>query len=161
MSKVSVIIPVYNTEKFLRKCLDSVCNQTLQDIEIICINDCSTDGSLEILREYAGKDNRIKLIELFENGGAAKARNIGIDIAHGEYIGFVDSDDFVDLDFYEKYLLNAGQAERDKYIEEHPDFLNDYPVSYEHRELLQDELYRKLLRRIRAYETGEKAEKKE
>ena len=64
-------------------------------------------------------------------------------------------------DFYEKYLLNAGQAERDKYIEEHPDFLNDYPVSYEHRELLQDELYRKLLRRIRAYETGEKAEKKE
>ena len=59
-----------------------------------------------------------------------------------------------DLDFYEKYLLNAGQAERDKYIEEHPDFLNDYPVSYEHRELLQDELYRKLLRRIRAYETG-------
>lgn len=102
MSKVSVIIPVYNTEKFLRKCLDSVCNQTLQDIEIICINDCSTDGSSEILREYAGKDNRIKLIELFENGGAAKARNIGIDIAHGEYIGFVDSDDFVDLDFYEK-----------------------------------------------------------
>ena len=66
-----------------------------------------------------------------------------------------------DLDFYEKYLLNAGQAERDKYIEEHPDFLNDYHVSYEHRELLQDELYRKLLRRIRAYETGEKAEKKE
>ena len=65
-----------------------------------------------------------------------------------------------DLDFYEKYLLNAGQAERDKYIEEHPDFLNDYPVSYEHRELLQDELYRKLLRRIRAYETGEKAAKK-
>ena len=61
-----------------------------------------------------------------------------------------------DLDFYEKYLLNAGQAERDKYIEEHPDFLNDYPVSYEHRELLQDELYRKLLRRIRAYETGKK-----
>lgn len=64
-----------------------------------------------------------------------------------------------DLDFYEKYLLNAGQAERDKYIEEHPDFLNDYPVSYEHRELLQDELYRKLLRRIRAYETGEKQKK--
>ena len=69
MPKVSVIIPVYNTEKFLRKCLDSVCNQTLQDIEIICINDCSTDGSLEILREYAGKDNRIKLIELLENCG--------------------------------------------------------------------------------------------
>ena len=68
---------------------------------------------------------------------------------------------FIETQTYEKYLLNAGQAERDKYIEEHPDFLNDYPVSYEHRELLQDELYRKLLRRIRAYETGEKAEKKE
>ena len=113
MSKVSVIIPVYNTEKFLRKCLDSVCNQTLQDIEIICINDCSTDGSLEILREYARKDNRIKLIELFENGGAAKARNIGIDIAHGEYIGFVDSDDFVDLDFYEKLYKKAVETGAD------------------------------------------------
>lgn len=113
MSKVSVIIPVYNTEKFLRKCLDSVCNQTLQDIEIICINDCSTDGSLEILREYAGKDNRIKLIELFENGGAAKARNIGIDIAHSEYIGFVDSDDFVDLDFYEKLYNKAVETGAD------------------------------------------------
>ncbi len=113
MSKVSVIIPVYNTEKFLRKCLDSVCNQTLQDIEIICINDCSTDGSSEILREYAGKDNRIKLIELFENGGAAKARNIGIDIAHGEYIGFVDSDDFVDLDFYEKLYKKAVETGAD------------------------------------------------
>ena len=113
MPKVSVIIPVYNTEKFLRKCLDSVCNQTLQDIEIICINDCSTDGSSEILREYAGKDNRIKLIELFENGGAAKARNIGIDIAHGEYIGFVDSDDFVDLDFYEKLYKKAVETGAD------------------------------------------------
>lgn len=113
MPKVSVIIPVYNTEKFLRKCLDSVCNQTLQDIEIICINDCSTDGALEILREYAGKDNRIKLIELFENGGAAKARNIGIDIAHGEYIGFVDSDDFVDLDFYEKLYKKAVETGAD------------------------------------------------
>lgn len=113
MSKVSVIIPVYNTEKFLRKCLDSVCNQTLQDIEIICINDCSTDGSLEILREYAGKDIRIKLIELFENGGAAKARNIGIDIAEGEYLGFVDSDDFVDLDFYEKLYNKAVETGAD------------------------------------------------
>lgn len=113
MPKVSVIIPVFNTEKYLRKCLNSVCNQTLQDIEIICINDCSTDGSLEILREYAGKDIRIKLIELFENGGAAKARNIGIDIAHGEYIGFVDSDDFVDLDFYEKLYNKAVETGAD------------------------------------------------
>lgn len=113
MPKVSVIIPVYNTEKFLRKCLDSVCNQTLQDIEIICINDCSTDGALEILREYARKDKRIKLIELLENCGAAKARNIGIDIAEGEYIGFVDSDDFIDLDFYEKLYKKAQETDAD------------------------------------------------
>lgn len=107
MSKVSVIIPVYNTSKYLNKCLDSVCNQTLKDIEIICINDCSADNSLEILKEYASKDERIKIIDFKENKGAAAARNAGIDIACGEYIGFVDSDDFVDLDFYEK-LYNAA-----------------------------------------------------
>ena len=107
MSKVSVIIPVYNTSKYLNKCLDSVCNQTLKDIEIICINDCSADNSLEILKEYASKDERIKIIDFNENKGAAAARNAGIDIACGEYIGFVDSDDFVDLDFYEK-LYNAA-----------------------------------------------------
>ena len=94
MPKVSVIIPVYNTEKYLKKCLDSVCNQTLSDIEIICIDDCSTDNSLNILKEYTLKDNRIKLIEFKENKGAAVARNTGIDEAKGEYIGFIDSDDY-------------------------------------------------------------------
>ncbi len=107
MPKVSVIIPVYNTEKYLRKCLDSVCNQTLSDIEIICVNDCSTDSSLEILKGYASKDNRIKLIDFKENKGSAVARNTGIDEATGEYIGFVDSDDWVDLDFYEKLYIRA------------------------------------------------------
>ncbi len=107
MPKVSVIIPVYNTEKYLRKCLDSVCNQTLSDIEIICVNDCSTDNSFEILKEYASKDDRIKLIDFKENKGAAVARNTGIDEAKGEYIGFVDSDDFIDLDFYEKLYKEA------------------------------------------------------
>ena len=108
--KVSIIIPVYNTEKYLRKCLDSVCNQTLQDIEIICVNDCSTDDSLEILKEYASNDNRIKIINFTENKGAAVARNTAIEQAKGEYIGFVDSDDYVDLDFYEK-LYNAAKSE--------------------------------------------------
>lgn len=102
MPKVSVIIPVYNTEQFLRKCLDSVCNQTLSDIEIICINDCSTDNSLEVLKKYP-----VKIIDLPENKGAAYARNRGIEAATGEYIGFVDSDDFVDLDFYEKLYNKA------------------------------------------------------
>lgn len=111
MPKVSVIIPVYNTEKYLRKCLDSVCNQTLSDIEIICVNDCSTDYSLEILKEYASKDDRIKLIDFKENKGAAVARNTGIDEAKGEYIGFVDSDDFIDLDFYEKLYNKAIESD--------------------------------------------------
>ncbi len=113
MPKVSVIIPVYNTEKYIRKCLDSVCNQTLSDIEIICVNDCSPDNSLEILKEYAQKDNRIKIIDFKENKGAAVARNKGIDEATGEFVGFVDSDDFIDLDFYEKLYVKAvkGGAE--------------------------------------------------
>jgi len=113
MTKVSVIIPVYNTEKYLRRCLDSVCNQTLSDIEIICINDCSTDNSLEILREYSAKDERVKIIDFKENKGVAVARNIGIDEAQGEYIGFVDSDDFVDLDFYEKLYTKAIETNSD------------------------------------------------
>ena len=105
--KVSVIIPVYNTEKYLEKCLYSVCNQTLSDIEIICINDCSTDNSREILNKYAADDERIKIINFEENKGAAAARNAGIDAATGEYIGFVDSDDYPDLDFYEKLYNKA------------------------------------------------------
>ncbi|MDR2160688.1 MAG: glycosyltransferase, partial [Desulfovibrio sp.] len=109
--KVSVIIPVYNTEPYLRRCLDSVCGQTLREIEIICVNDGSTDGSLEILREYAQKDSRVKVIELEENKGAGAARNAGIDAARGEYIGFVDSDDYVDLDFYETLYVKAQETQ--------------------------------------------------
>lgn len=107
MYKISIIIPIYNTEKYLRRCLDSVCNQTFGDIEIICINDCSTDGSLNILNEYAQKDNRIKIIDFKENRGVAIARNTGIDEAQGEYISFVDADDYVDLDFFEKLYNKA------------------------------------------------------
>ena len=113
MPNVSVIIPIYNTEKYLKKCLDSVCNQTLSDIEIICINDKSEDNSAKIVQEYAKKDGRIKFIDLVENGGVSKARNIGIDCAKGEYIGFVDSDDFIDLDFYEKLYNKAINTNAD------------------------------------------------
>lgn len=113
MPKVSVIIPVYNTEKYLKRCLDSVCDQTLSDIEIICINDASTDKSLEILQEYSAKDERIKIIDFKENKGAAVARNTGIDAADGEYIGFVDSDDYIDLDFYEKLYDKAKETNAD------------------------------------------------
>lgn len=111
--KVSIIIPVYKSENYLRKCLDSVCNQTLKDIEIICINDCSPDDCLEILKEYASKDDRFKIIDFKENKGAACARNAGIDAAQGEYLGFVDSDDFIDLDFYEKLYNKALETGAD------------------------------------------------
>ena len=112
MPKVSVIIPVYNTAKYLRKCLDSVINQTLKDIEIICINDGSSDNSIEILREYKQKDSRIIIIDK-ENEGAGIARNKGLDIAQGEYLGFVDSDDYVDLNFFEKLYNKAKESNYD------------------------------------------------
>jgi len=116
MSKVSIIIPVYNTEKYLKRCLDSVINQTLKDIEIICINDCSTDNSLKILKEYAKSDNRIKIIDFRENKGVAVARNEAMKIAKGEYIGFLDSDDYIDLDFYEKLYNKAKENNSDLVI---------------------------------------------
>lgn len=104
--KISIIIPIYNTEKYLKKCLDSLVNQTLQNIEIICINDGSTDNSGKILKKFAFKDKRIKIIEK-ENEGQSKARNIGIKKAKGEFLGFVDSDDWVDKNYFEK-LYNAA-----------------------------------------------------
>ena len=96
--KVSVIIPVYNVEQYLEQSLNSVINQTLKEIEIICIDDCSTDGSLNILKEYAQKDNRIKIVKQERNQGQGVARNIGLDIATGEYIMFLDPDDWFELD---------------------------------------------------------------
>ena len=91
--KVSVILPVYNVEKYLKECLDSILNQTLQEIEVICVDDGSTDRSLEILREYEKKDKRV-IVLTQENKGAGAARNKGLAIAKGEYLSFLDSDDF-------------------------------------------------------------------
>ena len=93
MPKVSVIIPVYNVEKYLRECLNSVLSQTLEDIEVICINDGSPDNSIDILREYASKDKRIIIIDK-KNEGVGKTRNIGINIATGTFVAFIDPDDF-------------------------------------------------------------------
>lgn len=96
MVKVSVVIPVYNVEEFLGECLDSITNQTLDDIEIICVNDGSKDKSLEILNEYAAKDDRITVIDQ-ENGGHAVATNNGMKLAKGKYLFLMDSDDILDL----------------------------------------------------------------
>ncbi len=108
--KVSVVVPIYNAEFALRRCLDSLINQTLSDIEIICVNDGSVDNSSEILNEYSSFDKRIKIINFKKNKGAAFSRNTAIKEAKGEYIGFVDSDDFVDLDFFEK-LYNQDKKD--------------------------------------------------
>lgn len=97
--KVSIIVPVYNVEAYLRECLDSLVSQTLKDIEIICVNDGSTDSSPDILREYAGKDSRIVVIDK-PNGGYGHTMNRGFERATGEYIGIVESDDFVAKSMY-------------------------------------------------------------
>ena len=107
MPKISIIIPVYNQELYLKDCLDSVINQTLKDIEIICIDDCSTDNSLSILKKYNQKDNRIKIIAQKNNIGTGMVRNIGIDISAGEYIMFVDPDDYIKLNACEILYNNA------------------------------------------------------
>lgn len=104
--KISIIVPVYNTEKYLEKCLESLINQTLKDIEIICVNDGSTDKSVEILNNFAKKDKRIKIISQ-KNKGQSAARNEGIKIAKGKYIGFLDSDDWADRTMFEKLYENA------------------------------------------------------
>lgn len=99
-TKVSVIIPVYNIEKYIKRCLDSVLNQTYSNLEVICVNDGSTDNSLEILKEYGRKDDRIKVFSK-ENKGVSAARNLGIKEVTGEYITFIDGDDFVELNMIE------------------------------------------------------------
>ena len=99
--KVSVLVPIYNVEDFLPECLDSLVNQTLKDIEIICINDGSKDSSPDIIKRYAAKDKRIKIIDK-ENSGYGDSMNQGLKKAIGEYVGIVESDDFIELDGFEK-----------------------------------------------------------
>ena len=111
MIKVSVIVPAYNTEKYLKKCLDSLVNQTLNDIEIIVINDCSTDKTKDILKNYKEKYKNIKVINNKTNKGIGYNRNLGIKKAKGEFISFIDSDDYVDITMYEKMY---NKAKRDK-----------------------------------------------
>ena len=112
MPKVSILVPVYNNEQYLEECLDSLLAQSLADIEIICINDGSTDGSPWILKQYARKDNRVHVIDQ-ENGGFGKAMNAGLDAAKGDWIGFVESDDYVLPDMYETLYDIACSNELD------------------------------------------------
>ncbi len=108
MIKVSVIVPVYNVEKYISKCLDSLVNQTLKDIEIIVVNDGTKDNSQKIIDKYAKKYKNLKSY-IKENGGLSSARNYGLKYAKGEYIAFVDSDDYVELDMFEKMYKKAKE----------------------------------------------------
>ena len=106
--KLSVIVPVYNVEQYLDKCLDSLVNQTLKDIEIIVVNDASPDNSKKIINKYMKKYKNIKYYEK-ENGGQGSARNLGLKYATGEFVAYVDSDDYVDYDMFEKMYNKAKE----------------------------------------------------
>ena len=125
MPKVSIIVPVYNTSKYLNKCIDSLINQTEEDIEILLINDGSTDESESIIKEY--DDKRIVYIKK-KNTGIGKTRNLGIDKAKGEYVMFIDSDDYIDYDCVEKLYNYAIETKSDFVV---TDFKKDINGTYE------------------------------
>lgn len=108
MPKVSILVPIYNVEKYLEQCIESIINQTLKDIEIILVDDGSPDNCPQMCDNYAKKDSRIKVVHK-KNGGLSSARNAGIEVATGDYIGFVDSDDYIELDMYEKMYIIAKE----------------------------------------------------
>lgn len=112
MAQVSIVIPVYNIEAHLRQCLDSVVRQTLTDLEIICVDDGSTDASFNILTEYAARDNRFQIIRQ-KNAGPGVARNTGLERVTGEYLIFLDSDDWFEPDFLERVVLRAQETKAD------------------------------------------------
>lgn len=113
--KISIIIPVYNTVNYLERCLDSVVSQTYRNMEIICVDDGSTDGSERIVDEFAARDNRVIAIHQ-DNGGESNARNTGLKIAGGDYIGFMDCDDWIDPDMYETLAKALEDADADMAI---------------------------------------------
>ena len=108
--EISVIVPIYNVEKYLGRCLDSILASTFEDIEVILVDNCGQDNSRAICDEYAAKDNRIQIVENPHNMGVSAARNNGMNHAHGKYISFVDSDDYIDRTMFEK-LYKAMERE--------------------------------------------------
>ncbi|MDR2888375.1 MAG: glycosyltransferase [Lachnospiraceae bacterium] len=140
--KISVIVPVYNTVKWLERCIKSIQNQTWSNLEIIIVNDGSTDGSGELAEQLAKADGRIQVFHK-ENGGASTARNMGIDKASGEYIGFIDSDDYIEPQMYthlmeliQKEQLLMAQASRDE-IDQEGNVLKDICVPPEKTEIME------------------------
>ncbi len=115
MPKVSVILPIYNVELYIERCLDCLINQTFKDMEIICVDDCSTDKTMQIAEKYKEKDNRIKTVYREKNGGVSAARNTGLDCAIGKYVYFLDPDDWINSDYIEK-MLDAAETQNAKVV---------------------------------------------
>lgn len=157
--KVSIIIPIYNTKEYLPKCLDSIINQTLKEIEIICVNDGSLDESAIVLDEYAKKDSRIRIISK-ENGGLVSARKSGVAAAKGQYIGYVDSDDYIELEMYERLyeiassykvdLVTCGYLLEGNYTTKHFDTVEEGLYDEKRIQLLRDNT----IYRLEKQETG-------
>ncbi|WP_195932063.1 glycosyltransferase [Turicibacter sanguinis] len=142
---VSIIIPVYNVEKYLQECLESAINQTYKNIEIIAINDGSTDSSLAILEEYASKYGNLKIVNQ-ENKGMSGARNAGLKVANGEYIYFLDSDDFIDLNMIEECVVlaeknNLDIINFDAHVFYDGDFKSDFNPKYNRSKFLNQGIY--------------------
>jgi len=133
--KISVIVPIYNVEKYLRKCLDSILSQTFSDFEVILVNDCSPDNSAVICEEYANKDNRIKLINKPQNEGLPQARKTGFENSVGEFISNIDSDDWVE-DIFLDSLYNAAIKENADLV--CCDFFKNYLDKYEYKINVRD-----------------------
>lgn len=135
-NKISVIVPIYNNEFFLNMCIRSIINQNYTNLEIILVNDGSTDRSLDICKKYAAEDKRIIIVDK-ENGGVSSARNKGLDIATGDYIGFVDSDDYISCEMYEKLYSAMVSSDADiaecGYFTAKPDYqiTNENPLKEE------------------------------
>ena len=139
MPLVSVIIPIYNAEKYMNRCIDAVLNQKYKNIEVILINDGSVDSSKKICQKYCEKDNRVICISK-NNEGVSKARNAGIKIATGKYLCFIDADDWIDIEYVEEYVLCAEDRDADLVIGSYISEYNDYKV-----EKVKDEKYHKKL----------------
>lgn len=150
---ISVIVPVYNVEKYLKRCLDSVIEQTYAHLEIILVDDGSTDRSGDICNDYADRDTRIRVVHK-KNGGLSDARNIGLRLANGKYIYFVDSDDFIAKDsiefLYEALCANGADIashshvyhySEDSVVKNHTPTINDQPIAFTHEAALEHLLY--------------------
>lgn len=152
-SLISVIIPAYNAGKYVSKCIESIMMQSYKNLEIILINDCSKDNTLDIFNSFANKDKRIKVIDFKENKGVSFARNYGVSIAAGEYISFIDADDYLEKDMFEKLYNAIVESDADisicgyDYVDGRGNLIINSPASPIKNELLsRDDLYYSLMK---------------